>query len=275
MTLHNPLFNTDKIMKSKIFTLVLTLMALIPASMASAQQNPLSSRQAKSVLSKVIAGYSDWGRVELNGKISSSILPVSASAKIYMEKGKLIMISLRAPFVGEVGRVEINTDSLLIVNKMHKKYFKASMSSIDEIYPGSLIDLQSILLGRLAVMGTGTIRQSQFSALTIYEGGEGGYFAIPTDSYQPETLRYGYTIDSSFKMTTLMVTPVDADDVASVTYQWGNSGNYIMEINAMRGSRTFDAELDIDTPSFGASPMKPFQLPGKYKRVGRLRDVLR
>lgn len=262
-------------MKTKILTLILTLLALLPDSRAFAQENPLPKREAKSVLSKVIAGYSDWGRVELNGKISSSILPVSASAKIYMEKGKLIMISLRAPFVGEVARVEVNSDSLLIVNKMHKKYFKESMSRVDEIYPGSLTDLQSILLGRLTVMGTGSLRQNQFSALNLYDGGDGGFFAIPADAYQPESLRYGYTIDSAYKMTTLMVTPVDADDVASVTYQWGSSGDYIMEINAMRGSRSFDAEFDLDTPSYGASPMKPFKLQGKYKKAKTLRDVLR
>ena len=73
------------------------------------------------MLFRSVKSYSNWGSVELNGKFRCSLLPISATVKIYMKKDKEIMASVRAPFVGEVARVEVAEDSVLIVNKMKQQ----------------------------------------------------------------------------------------------------------------------------------------------------------
>ena len=99
------------------------------------------------VIDSITAGYDSWTEVSMSGKLSSSILPVSPSVKIYMEKGKLVEISVSAFLVGEVARIEVDTKGALIVNKMNDTYTTVSNDRIESVCPGGLEVLQNLLLG--------------------------------------------------------------------------------------------------------------------------------
>ena len=103
-------------MNKKIIRLMLLMLSvmLFPEAGATAQ-NPIKGKDAGHIIESISDGYKNWSRAAWSGKLSTDILPLSATMKVYMEKGKLTLISVRAPFVGEVGRVEIDPDSVLIV----------------------------------------------------------------------------------------------------------------------------------------------------------------
>lgn len=267
-------------LKKSLHSLLLLLSAtlmLTAAGSASAQtqesHDALPRKEAKKVLQSVVSGYSDWSRVELNGKVSSPLLPISATARIYMEKGKLVMISLRAPIVGEAARVEIDNDSILIVNKLKRKYCRYSLSSL-EGYPNAIGDVQSLLLGRLTVFNRGTLRSNVFNKMAVYAGDDRGYYAVPADDLQPKGGTYGYAIDSAYKLTTFMLTAVNEEFMTTITYQWNSDNSYTETLYAAFGEKTAEATLSFDTPKFGAGPMQPFVLTDRYRRAS-LREVLK
>ncbi len=66
----------------------------------------------------IIANYdADWTDLSMQGKLTFDGLPMSASVKIYMKRGESIILSARAPFIGEVARVEATPDSIVFINK--------------------------------------------------------------------------------------------------------------------------------------------------------------
>lgn len=71
-------------------------------------------------LNIIISSYTPWQSVELNGKLQMERLPLTPSVRIYMEYKQKIFISVRAPFVGEVGRVEIDSTQVVAVNRLKK-----------------------------------------------------------------------------------------------------------------------------------------------------------
>ena len=70
----------------------------------------LDEKAERKAAAKITAYYDDWKTVTLSGKLHIDGLPISPSAKIYMERGKKLVISLRAPLLGEVGTLEADSE---------------------------------------------------------------------------------------------------------------------------------------------------------------------
>ena len=96
-------------------TLICFLLALTMAVPACAQN-------FNAVINDIIDSYMPWQSAEFSGKLKTDKLPVSPNVKIYMVRDSLLQISVRAPLLGEVGRLNLTHDEVLVVNKMKKIY---------------------------------------------------------------------------------------------------------------------------------------------------------
>lgn len=251
----------------KTLCLWVILVLVFSYTITAAAQEPLAGKQANAVLERVVKSYSNWGSVELNGKFRCSLLPISATVKIYMKKDKEIMASVRAPFVGEVARVEVAEDSVLIVNKMKRKYCKVATSSLNKVSPGILPDAQSLALGRLTLLGVGQLSRLYFNSVSVYDDSNCGYIILPSDKLMPEKGQYGYTVNNDGQLTSLMALAYNSDVCAAAEYSYYSDGGFEIDFQVTGLRKNIDASLSLSAPKWGASPMEPFEVTSRYTRT--------
>ncbi len=236
-------------------------------------QQPVSKKEAKSLLCRVDSVQTEWERVELNGKLRMEGLPLSPSLKVYMENGIRLDISIRAPFVGEVGRIQATSDSVVAVNKMKKVYWSASMDEVVKEYPGGLEMLQNILLGRMTFFGEGPLGSELQRLLDIYPDDEGGWLVMPRARYQPDGARYGYVVDNDGFPAALIIERDDTEDFLQIDYGWKRNKResaprgHTLDILVSASGKDIEAMMEFDAPKWDCKPMQLMETDRKYRRV--------
>mgnify|MGYP002908447808 FL=1 len=90
--------------RTTINRLLAALLFIVHCSLF-AESHAATDAEGQAFLNALAASYTPWSSVQLDGKLRMDKLPVSPSVRIYMEKGKKLYISVRAPFVGDDGGV--------------------------------------------------------------------------------------------------------------------------------------------------------------------------
>lgn len=106
---------------------------------------------------EVTERYGQWQRLRMSVNVKvTSPTQKSISGTVTMEYDKSILISLR--FIGmEVAIVYINNDSILIVDKVEKRYFSDKTSRLLAGFDAKVSNLQNLLLGRIFQLGESKI----------------------------------------------------------------------------------------------------------------------
>lgn len=250
-----------------ILGIILACMAMMPAGATAQEIEELDRTSVKEVMTLVENHQTPWERIELSGKLKCDLLPLSPSIKIFMEKGKRIDLSIRAPFLGEVGRLQADTDTIFLINKHRKIFWSASMSEVSEKYPGGIELLQSILLGRTVIFGEGPAGTDMGAMLSIYPDDEDGWLLMPKDKYQVAGARYGYVVGADGETLSLIVERENSDDYIQIDYDWKNNSKYNLLLQLALGSKEIEATLQFDAPRENALPMNPIAIDRKYRRV--------
>lgn len=237
-------------------------------------QTPLSAESRYAVVDSIVSPWEDWDEVSINGKFKMAGLPVSPSLRIYMQRDSLVLISLRAPFVGEVGRAEITDSTILVVNKMKKVYVEEPLDRISAFYPGGLSDIQDLLLGRVAMPGLGELSHDIEESLDVYSEPDGTYTIVASEEYSVPGVNYGYVVDSEFWPAALLVLPVQYPDVSvTMTYEYFEKG-YDLTFFYRSDKRNYQATLELDDPDWSGRPFERITLSSKYRRVD-FKDFMR
>ena len=234
---------------------------------AAYAQEPLGKKEKKSVVAALAANCGEWKTVSLSGKLRMDILPLSPSVKIFMERDSLVRISLRAPLVGEVGRAEIDNDSILVVNKMKKTYVKESLAKVFASYPGGLSDIQDILLGRVVIPGYGLISEESWKVMDIFDEAGTGYTMLPGPKAEIEGFTYGYLLDKSPRATALAVVPAGKENViVGVTYSYPDDG---IEVNVsyQTPKKVIEGTLDLDRPDWNSKGFEAIKINSRFRRM--------
>lgn len=231
----------------------------------SVSTNYIENKSSK--VDDAIKLYTDWNTARINGKLHLSSLPVSPTLKIYMKKGKELTISASAILVGEVFRAELTEDSLFIVNKMKKTYCKESGEKLQEIYPTLCEEVQSILLGRMIVPGSGTLSASNVSKVDV-ETVNDMRKVMPRLGDFPIDINAYYLIDKLGRVTNLKIEADAGKPLFSLIYDWKGNGGTDIEATVTKKDRPIKVEIDLDAPKWGGEPLSPFKLGKDFKRVG-------
>lgn len=252
-------------------------------------QDAVSGKEKKDIIESLTSGYKNWNRASWSGKLSADILPVSATLKVYMERGKLTLISVRVPFFGEVARVEADTEEILIVNKIKKRYYRRSLTEISKAAPDFAEDLQSLLLGRMFVIGEGQLNKRYADQVSVFPAEREGYYMIVPDipDYLPQTL-YGFASDPEKRLSTFVCAFGRADSSsqealdpdfqyepkmqAQADVEYFDRGASA-QLQALFKGKSYSGVLEVDEIEWGAKGFSRINVDG-YKSVS-LHDVLR
>lgn len=257
-----------KIQRHLIAVLTSLVLCLFSGFGVSAQNVP------GPVLSNIIRSYTPWKSAEFSGKVKADKLPLSPTVKIYMVRDSLVQISLRAPLIGEVGRIELTQTTVLAVNKYHRNYACESAQNLMEIYPSVLSDLQSLLLARVFVPGGGELSAENCEVFETGEAGGGNWWLVPadTESVGPYSLNYGFVVSPKGR-TLAMTAEVGTQYGADVVYDYPGSGEEISITPIVNGVNKSEITLDFNSVKWGGKKMDPVRTD-KYERVS-LKDFIK
>lgn len=103
---------------------------------------------------------------KLNINLSFGAKSLSSRSNLKIVKDNSIQLSIQPLFGVEMIRVYIDKDSVIILDRMNKRYIKESINDIKKEYPVGFdfITIQSLLTNRMFVSGNSSIDYSDFKS---------------------------------------------------------------------------------------------------------------
>lgn len=257
-------------MKKFLFSISLLIVLSFNFSIARGQDvdpAPLDASDTQEIVDSIVSQYYDWDSISMSGKLSSPILPITASVKIYMEKGQLMIITVSAPLIGEAARIEVDRDQLLIVNKYKNTYATVDTDMIEPILPGGLDALQNLMLGRITILGSGQLSSADAPGVQIYDASEDLWMLLPNQDIQSVPFVYFYVLDKfSLLLERFAVIPQGGDGEADIFYEW-NDRNLTLDMEAVFGGKGLDATLRLNNPDSTPKPISRFAPSAKFRQT--------
>lgn len=230
-------------------------------------QQPLSKQDGLMQLAEIYSGYRDWQSVELSGKMSLRGLPLRPNVKIYMLRNSRILVSVSAPFVGEVGRVDITKDSVIMINKAKKEYCAEKFTDFKAYVPTALEGLQDVFLGRVFDAGSGTLSQSTAESFAVYDAGDDHLLLVGGDIDPTLGVAYGFSMAPDRALETLLAS-FPGDGQVQVDYSGKASGGSDVYISLVSDKLNFRVELSLGQPKWEAVPFSTTVINPRFNRVG-------
>ncbi len=216
----------------------------------------------------IIANYdSEWNDLSMQGKLSFDGLPMSVSVKLYMKRGESIILSARAPIFGEVARVEICQDSIILINKHSRTYNVQSFAGLNVDSKAYLCDLQDILLGQVAFPGHGRLTPEMASLSQWITLPTDHALIYPSAELQVDGTEYGFVMDSLCWQMESFVLILSKSGVAVETkYLYGDKG-WTLGIEISLPKKKLGGEAQLSYPDYNPTPLEFTALGSKYRKV--------
>lgn len=203
--------------------------------------------------------------VDLDGKETS----VNGSLK--MKRNELIQLSI-APVLGiEVARIEISADSLLVLDRINKRYLYAPLSVLSFLANGDIdfYTIQSLFYNELFLPGKKTVTPSDLSAFTFRQEEDKVIISLKKNK------RFDYRFFTA-PDATLTETNISAyAHKYELNWKYGNfkpldakSFPARMEIAAGEIGKLMNVRLDLSKMQTGKANLSRTSVSGKYRRIG-------
>lgn len=133
----------------------------------------------------------------LNLNLSSGTKSLSSKASLKIVKDKAIQLSVQPLFGVEMLRLYIDSDSLVLLDRMNKRYVKESVQDVKKIYPVGFDfkTLQSLLTNRIFVSQQPDAIYSDYEKFTTNRVSELHYLLKSVD--KESGVEYSFTIDGN------------------------------------------------------------------------------
>lgn len=134
---------------------------------------------------------------KLNLNLSSGKKSLSSRSNIKILKDQAIQLSVQPLFGVEMLRLHLDKDSLLILDRMNKRYVKESINDIKDEYPVGFdfTTLQSLLTNRIFVSGSNSTSYSDFGKFKTNQISDKYYLMKSTD--KKSGIEYSFAIDGN------------------------------------------------------------------------------
>lgn len=253
--------------KVSILCIIFFLAALPVAAQSndSTATTQLSGKEITAAAKKIIASYSDWNTLQLSGKITIDGLFIRPSLKVWMQRDKQIIISMRAPFVGEVATIDIRPDTFCIVNKMQKVYVRESLQQLIAGLPVNISNVQDLLLGRIFVPGGQTLSTSNFTKMDFFAG-QGLLYVVPRLQQSLHVSAGFIAATDSGLMQGAYIEDTDNGNNAAASYSYKDKKT-IIDLVILRDAKERNIALEFSAPEKNAKPLQVAEIKKNYRKV--------
>lgn len=250
-----------------------------PATAPSPAQHPplqtpppsFDSQSSSAVASDIAATFGNWTTMKAGGTVTlDGGASFSSSMQMRMIKGRSIYISVRPLGLVEVAKLVVTGDTLIVVDKLHKRYLCENVKLITNGIPADVNTLQDIFLGRAFILGEGTL--NRVTASKVAATAENGVNTIkPIAQYKGFT--YAFKFDSALKILSVEVVPASgAASTYAVNYgdvQYTPAGNVAgsIDVTTKLNNRNFTLKLDYSNFSWNEKVKIDTGFPRNYTKV--------
>ena len=142
-----------------------------------------------------------------------------------------------------------------------------SILDINSICPGEINDVQSMILGRIALIGKGELSKGDGKDVDLYALEQGNWVMIPKEQYQIPGMVYFYNIDTTgLSLTETFVMQDDGSSEFVCRYN-RNKGAMTMDIEGRLGGTQLSASLQLAAPDDRPKEIERMSLNSSYRKV--------
>ena len=274
-------------MKNKLLLAATVLLTVIALASCSKKGAATINDDTPSIPLSTSDGYindlspyfqADWQYFKSGGNvnISAGKKSLSSSMQMKMIRGKSIYISIR-PLLGiEAAKLIVMGDSILLVDKLNKRYILEKASLLTNGIPVTVDILQDIFLGRAFELGKGSLTQDIKDDFTASVDNDR---IILTPMQQFNGFDYYFAYDVRNNIVSLNVTPTKAGastySVAYSAIQGSVAGKVATQASV--STKVSGNALNLDLEYKDLKWNEPFTIdtnaPKNYKRIEG-KDVL-
>lgn len=215
--------------------------------------------------------WKPWNDLEAGVKIKlTSPAKINAAGKAYMKRGEWISISVR--MLGfEVATLWIDSDSVVAVDKYHKKYVSEPTSKLLGSAGVTIENIQDMLTGRAFIAGGATASTADISLFDL-EQAANGWYILPRR--QPVEYTYGFLASNTANGLRGAIVDVKDHGAVSVNYsdifESRTCGWFAQEVSVENfNKRKISATLqwDLNGAKFNTGLAKKCRIPDNCERI--------
>ena len=221
----------------------------------------------------------DWNTFKSGGNASvgGTGKEMSSSMQMRMHRGKSIYVSLRPVLGIEVAKMVISGDSILLVDKVHKRYVLEKASLLTNGVPVTVSNLQDIFLGRAFELGKGSLTQELKNDF-VTEIVDGKVMLRPVEQYNG--FSYSFSYDKLNNIISLDVSPAK-QGASTYSVKYGDiegtvAGKVASKVNVATtiNGKAFTLNMEYKDIKFNEAFTIDTSTPSsKYKRMAA-KDIL-
>ena len=222
-----------------------------------------------------------WQTMQCSGQVKlGGIASLSSSVQVRMVRNSAIQISIR-PLLGiEAARILVTRDSIIILDKLHKRYLAESVTALSGGMPVTISDVQDIFMGRPFVLGRGSVDTTRTELVELTWRGDKGFDLIPRD--QPNGFSYHFAYNEQRHITALSVQPAKGNtanynvNYARVLSTIAGDIAHAVDIACTLRNRDIELHLTYDDITWNGAFIIDTAIPRNYTRmaVGDLSGLL-
>lgn len=215
--------------------------------------------------------WKPWNDVEVGVKVSlTSPAKLNAAGKAWMKRGEWISISVR--MLGfEVATLWVDRDSVVAVDKFHKKYVSQPTKKLLGDANVTIEDIQDMLMGRAFIAGRGTASVAD-RKLFDFEQADNGWYLLPRS--QPEMYNYGFLASNTSNSLRGAIVEVKNFGTVSANYndifESRTCGWFAQEVKleTSRGKKiAVTLRWDLNGSKFNTGVVKSCRIPDNCERI--------
>ncbi|HBG58100.1 MAG TPA: hypothetical protein DDX07_08820 [Porphyromonadaceae bacterium] len=228
----------------------LALNACKPRQQIVYSTSPVEDKANDQIFSDIITNEFQYNTftAKLNMNLTTGTKSLSSKANIRIIKDNALQISIQPLFGVEMFRFYINPDTVMVVDRMNKRYVMESIATLKEIYPVGFdfYTMQSVFTNALFVSGKERPELPDYRKFNYIQTSDQCYYITSKDA--DSGIDYSFTVngDDRITFTHLM------QHQKKQSLQWGYH-NFVllddfifpskMNITLSSSSRKIDAEL--------------------------------
>lgn len=236
---------------------------------------PVEDKEYSELFSDILSSSFPYNTLsaKLNVNITSGSRSLSSRASLRMIKDNALQISIQPLFGVEVFRFYIDTDTVVVLDRMNKRYVKESISTVKEQYPMGFdfFTMQSILTNSVFVSGHDEVLESDYNKFNYTRTSDRNYYLIAKD---PESqIEYSFTVNGEDRITFTHL--MEHGEKQSVQWTYSkftiiDSGVFPHRMNASisSNSQRLDTVLEFSDIITGEPIELNINIPDGYKKIG-------
>lgn len=209
---------------------------------------------------------------KLNMNLTNGAKSMSSKANIRIVKDHALQISIQPLFGVEMFRFYINPDTVMVVDRMNKRYVMESIESLKELYPVGFdfYTLQSVFTNSLFLPGKKQVESADYRKFKYTQTNDQFYYIASKDT--KSNINYSFTVNGDDRITLTQLIQLEKKQ----TLQWGYQNftelnNLIfpskMHVTLSTSSRKVNAELLFSDIVTNEMLKLPLEVPSGYSRT--------